>query len=567
VFQAVLKRTTEMGIPLHAVAVDAPYDYVTGHHPNSCLPDPTKVDWMGRVRDLEDLVHGRGLEFCLIINSETPGTSEDDRKYYEETLRYMDAYRARGGHPDHWIVESWYPNPKRIVPESEPYTFACLVKAAMEKAHDDGKEMLKAKPTNVFGTVIDTCSFGVRCDGSDDSAALLSAAAAANALAPKPAVLLLAGGKLVYNPKDGTPIIVGPNVSVQMPGAMIVGGPHATDAFVYAASNQLPQALPTINNFARGAAVHIKANGIHATFSYFSGNKYGIWVQANNRMGNHGLYNCSLTGMKIAGGDSAIRLTVDEADTVIQGITVRMNFCQSPKAVRFDTVSPTPIKAVINDNKFEIDGIDPVQLPDSWGVWVDPNLAGSVLGPNILIADEFFGGYASGPFHFIPGCTGWTLKLGISCGETDTWEHWPGFPANTLIIDSNTHEPIVKASMRPDPTGNGPRREWHAKPYFTNNIGVILPIDKETAHRLNAGKVVDYYVWSPFTKAGLDVIKSTPAFCSPLVLLAVEDESRTAGIDGNCGPNQIHIRIAALPGGTIVPDRSRANTVHLQWGY
>ncbi|MCL5270455.1 MAG: hypothetical protein M1457_07885 [bacterium] len=133
VIQAVVKATREAGIPLRGVLVDAPYDYVTGHHPDSHLPDPTKADFMGRVRDLEDYVHSQGLEFTLTINSETPGSANDDKKYYEDTLAYMDAYRGRGGRPDHWLVESWYPGPQKVVPESEPYTFSYLVKAVIEK--------------------------------------------------------------------------------------------------------------------------------------------------------------------------------------------------------------------------------------------------------------------------------------------------------------------------------------------------------------------------------------------------------------------------------------------------
>lgn len=423
-----------------------------------------------------------------------------------------------------------------------------------------------AKAAGLSETVVDAREFGVKCDGSDDSAALLAAVAAANALAPQPAVLTLMGGKVFYNPANGAPIVVGPNVSVQMPGATLVGGPLATDGFVYAESNLQPQVLPNIFSFKNGTAIHIKANGIHATFPHLGGNRDGIWVEANRRMGNRGLYNCMMTGMKIAGGDSAVRLTVDGADTVIQGISVRVNFCQSPKAVRFDTHSNRPVKATINANKFEMDGIDPVMQPDSWGVWVDPNLSGSVLGPNILVADEFFGLFAGGPFRFTPGCAGWTLKLAIACGETDTWASWAGLPANTRIIDTNTHEPLVTASMRPDPTGDGARLEWARKPYFANNMGVELPINAETAACLNAGKPADYYVWSPFTKTGLDVIQATPVFCGPVHLLAVEDESWTPGIDGNKGPNQIHIRIAALPGAKVTPDASRRNRVHIQVG-
>ena len=419
-------------------------------------------------------------------------------------------------------------------------------------------------------TVIRARACGVKGDGlTNDSAALLKALAAANALAPRPAVLSLRGAKVFYNPSNGAPLRIGRNVSIQMPGTTLIGGPRSTDAFVYGGS-LLPQALPNITDFHNGAAVRVEANGLYASFTYLTDNKYGIWVDANNhgRPWN-GIYNCTLTGMKIAGGKAAIRLTLDGSYTVIEGICVDMNFCQSPIGVLLDTPSKTPLNHdVINDNVFVMHGFDPVHAPGSCGVWVDPNLNGSygVLGPNIYNADEFFGSYTAGPFHFQTDCSGWTIKVAIADGPWDTWAAWGGLPVGTRIIDTNAHALAVTASTQPDPTGRGARLKWGARPYFTNNIAVRLPIDAATAARLNGGKPVDYYLWSPFTMAGLDVIQATPVFIGPVRLLAVQDESQERGIDGNTGPNQVLIRIAALPGAKVATDAGRSNAVLLHWG-
>jgi hypothetical protein len=41
-------------------------------------------------------------------------------------LRYLDAYLAAGGAPDTFLVQSWYPHPKDLLPETTPYTATWL---------------------------------------------------------------------------------------------------------------------------------------------------------------------------------------------------------------------------------------------------------------------------------------------------------------------------------------------------------------------------------------------------------------------------------------------------------
>ncbi|MCL5270908.1 MAG: hypothetical protein M1457_10265 [bacterium] len=121
------------GIPLAGVTVDFPYDYATGlvRHPGFAN-DPQRTDWIARIRELENLVHGRGLKFTLIVNSQRGG-ARDPKLYSEDTLAYIDLYRAAGGKPDVWLVESWYRYPRRVVPETEPYTMTNLVWEVMKK--------------------------------------------------------------------------------------------------------------------------------------------------------------------------------------------------------------------------------------------------------------------------------------------------------------------------------------------------------------------------------------------------------------------------------------------------
>ncbi len=116
--------TKGSGIPLKGITVDNPFDYAIGSH-RSNQPDATAhVDWLARVRQLEDDVKARGLRFGLIFNSQRGGDKEtgSDELYEKETLEFLDLYSKSGGRPDNVIVQSWYHYPIRVVPESTPGT-------------------------------------------------------------------------------------------------------------------------------------------------------------------------------------------------------------------------------------------------------------------------------------------------------------------------------------------------------------------------------------------------------------------------------------------------------------
>ena len=119
------------GIPLAGVTIDNPYDYLIGEHSSVGLTDPKSVDWLARVRAYEDRCHEEGLEVNLIVNSERGG-QESDERFCRETLAMVDTYIQAGGHPTRWFIQTWYPYPKQVVPETAPHTITALVKAVIE---------------------------------------------------------------------------------------------------------------------------------------------------------------------------------------------------------------------------------------------------------------------------------------------------------------------------------------------------------------------------------------------------------------------------------------------------
>jgi len=120
------------GTPLAGVTVDNPYDYLTGEHVSATLRDPKSVDWLARVRAYEDRSRAEGLEVNLIVNSERGGFESDER-FCRETLAMVDAYLAAGGRPTRWFVQTWYPYPKQMLPESAPSSLTALAKAVIER--------------------------------------------------------------------------------------------------------------------------------------------------------------------------------------------------------------------------------------------------------------------------------------------------------------------------------------------------------------------------------------------------------------------------------------------------
>jgi hypothetical protein len=61
----------------------------------------------------------------------------DHERFFRETLRMVDVYREAGGQPTRWFVQSWYPHPKQMLPETDPHSMTALVKAVIERLARD----------------------------------------------------------------------------------------------------------------------------------------------------------------------------------------------------------------------------------------------------------------------------------------------------------------------------------------------------------------------------------------------------------------------------------------------
>lgn len=119
---AVVDGLAARGQSLDYLMVDEPYDYSQGLVDSNCHADPTAVDWMGRLRALEDQVRGHGLRFAQIYNSSRGGATSN-ALFHDDTVAQAGAHRVAGGRPDIRLVSSWYSHPDVVMPETTPYTF------------------------------------------------------------------------------------------------------------------------------------------------------------------------------------------------------------------------------------------------------------------------------------------------------------------------------------------------------------------------------------------------------------------------------------------------------------
>lgn len=118
------------GLEIHAIQGDFPWRYYNQKPVNAIA---ATVDWPQRILELERYARDKGVGFNLVVNSETGYLSA--AAFARDTLQYLDAYLADGGRPDHFAVQSWYPHPAQLLPESDPEACAWLAARFIERLH------------------------------------------------------------------------------------------------------------------------------------------------------------------------------------------------------------------------------------------------------------------------------------------------------------------------------------------------------------------------------------------------------------------------------------------------
>ncbi|MBM4154843.1 MAG: hypothetical protein FJ221_07405 [Lentisphaerae bacterium] len=123
VIEHVLAAAARAGMPFHAICADHPRDYALGAHTSNQTSIKNTVDWMQRVRNLEAYAESRGVRFILIANDSTAG-STSGTAFQNAAADYVTRYRAAGGSPSGYNIQSWYDHPTACLPEAVEGTLA-----------------------------------------------------------------------------------------------------------------------------------------------------------------------------------------------------------------------------------------------------------------------------------------------------------------------------------------------------------------------------------------------------------------------------------------------------------
>ncbi|MDR3707234.1 MAG: hypothetical protein P4L33_02960 [Capsulimonadaceae bacterium] len=87
-------------------------------------------DWrspgvLSRLAAMRDMVHSRNLPFGIIYNGD--GRDDDDASWMQSARRNMARCEAALGSPDIVIFQSWNPNPRKLLPETDRDGFTSLI--------------------------------------------------------------------------------------------------------------------------------------------------------------------------------------------------------------------------------------------------------------------------------------------------------------------------------------------------------------------------------------------------------------------------------------------------------
>ncbi len=114
------------------------YDYAIGKQKSNQAHVIKDMDWLARIRDIEQTVKNNGWNFYLSLNNTDVITEQDeetiyDEKYFTDAIAFIDLYDSSGGSADGYWVQTWAPYPTEWLPETKDYTMTNTAKAVLEK--------------------------------------------------------------------------------------------------------------------------------------------------------------------------------------------------------------------------------------------------------------------------------------------------------------------------------------------------------------------------------------------------------------------------------------------------
>ena len=123
---AVHQALTKAGMKLDFLEVDCPYNY---YREKRTRNKDAAVDNARKFTALQQWCKARDIGFHVVVNAEP--RNQGAQGFHDLTCEYVRQLRRDGIFPDVFIIQSWYKQPAKNLPESEAFTFMNTTKDAI----------------------------------------------------------------------------------------------------------------------------------------------------------------------------------------------------------------------------------------------------------------------------------------------------------------------------------------------------------------------------------------------------------------------------------------------------
>jgi hypothetical protein len=187
-------------------------------------------------------------------------------------------------------------------------------------------------------------------------------------------------------------------------------------------------------------------------------------------------------------------------------------------------------------NIFECDTIFGENVNGTTGIICTHN---NQVNNEIFICNGLFGGFGNGMYVNLPASNSNTYTLAIIGSDLPASQVNIFGASNRINIISATAKVIAAATV----SNSG--ASWNSgKAVIAHKTRLQLVIP---AGGLAAGATKDFYMYHAFVCGTSNNVIVSPKWSASMVVIAAEDESKTAGVDGVFEvPGQIHIRVLAV---------------------
>jgi hypothetical protein len=319
-------------------------------------------------------------------------------------------------------------------------------------------------------------------------------------------------------------------------GAIIQSNGAPGDAILLASGNWGGRRviLPDIVGFTSGAALHVVgAAQAYIYVANISSCLSGILIESTTTQQT---VNDTFEFWGIGAGVTyAIHFKAADSTHILQGHLIRGNFINGNK-VGIYLDAPNGSTPAWQSNIIDVPSIDGDGAPGTYGIYC-PNSA-LVNGISFRCA-AFFGGFTSG-YVIMSNANGVNFELYFA--STPTASQMTVVGNNNTIVNTNERvETPLNAQAITAATASGSQSTFNGGALLVyNRTRILLPVPA-----LTAGQTADFYIYHAFTTGYTNNVRVTPRYSAPFVVVAVEDESVVAGVDGLTSANQVHIRILA----------------------